>query len=89
MTSCHGGRDDLLDLLRREIHRQFIVPLVALFMENLYPYRYAWQNNPKRQALYGHRCRVLVRGRANSALVKFEDGSMEVVSRNALRKVKI
>jgi hypothetical protein len=32
------------------------------------------------------RCRVLVRGGKNSALVEFEDGVQHVVSRNALRR---
>lgn len=34
----------------------------------------------------GQRCRVIVRGRMNSALVEFEDGYQAVVSRNALRR---
>lgn len=34
----------------------------------------------------GQRCRVLVRGRLNSALVEFEGGYQAVVSRNALRR---
>jgi hypothetical protein len=50
-------------------------------------YRYCWRNNLKRETLYGRRCRVIVRGRANSALVEFEDGQREIVSRNAIRKV--
>lgn len=36
----------------------------------------------------GRRCRVLVRGRMNSALVKFENGQKEVISRNALQRDK-
>ncbi|MCB0684226.1 MAG: hypothetical protein KDC32_25460 [Saprospiraceae bacterium] len=60
-------------------------------------YRYAWKNNPqmglypcpKRITLYGRTCRVLVRGKLNSALVEFIDnGQREVISRNALRKAK-
>jgi len=53
-------------------------------------YTYAWRNNEKRRTLYGRRCRVLHRGRANSALVEFTDnGQREVISRNALRRVHI
>lgn len=48
-------------------------------------YVYSWKNNPKRQALYGRRCRALARGRMNSMLVEFEDGEKEVISRHALR----
>lgn len=49
-------------------------------------YVYRWRNNSKRLTLYGRLCRVLVRGRANSALVEFLDFTREVVSRNALRR---
>lgn len=49
-------------------------------------YRYVWRNNAKRATLYGRLCRVLIRGGMNSALVEFEDGQREIVSRNALRK---
>ena len=49
-------------------------------------YIYRWRNNAKRRKLYGRRCRVLVRSTKNSALVEFENGEREVVSRNALRK---
>ena len=51
-------------------------------------YRYAWGNNEKRAMLKGKRCKVIVRGRMNSALVEFENGQREIVSRNALRRVK-
>ena len=50
-------------------------------------YIFAWKNNPKRMTLYGRQCRVIYRGRPNSALVKFENGQIEVISRNALRRV--
>lgn len=36
----------------------------------------------------GERCAVLARGAMNSALVEWSDGSRDVVSRNALRRVK-
>lgn len=49
-------------------------------------YVYVWANNPKRQTLKGRRCRILQRLALNSAVVQFENGQREVVSRNALRK---
>lgn len=52
-------------------------------------YRYTWGNNVKRATLRGRTCRVVCRGAMNSALVEFTDnGQREVVSRNALRRVK-
>ena len=51
-------------------------------------YRYAWGNNEKRKTLKDRLCRVLHRGKMNSALVEFENGQREVVSRNALRRAK-
>ena len=36
----------------------------------------------------GQACRVICRGKMNSALVEFEDGFKMVTSRNALRKRK-
>lgn len=47
---------------------------------------YRWKKF--RPELCGKRCRVLARGRMNSALVEFEDGTRHVVSRYSLRKVK-
>lgn len=49
-------------------------------------YRYAWGNNEKRATMKNRKCRVIVRGKMNSALVEFEGGQREVVSRNALRR---
>jgi len=49
-------------------------------------YVYRWGNNPKRATMKGRRCRVVCRGTMNSALVEFDDGSREVVSRNALQR---
>lgn len=49
-------------------------------------YRFVWRNNAKRVTLYGRECKVLVRGGMNSALVEFQSGQREIVSRNALRK---
>lgn len=51
-----------------------------------YPYIYKWANNEKRETLYGRKFRVLARMKMNSALVEFEDGQREVISRNAIRK---
>ena len=52
-----------------------------------FPYVYVWGNNPARALLRGRRCRVLVRSRRfNSCLVEFEDGTLVVSSRNALRR---
>ena len=53
-----------------------------------YPFIYRWSNNEKRKDLYDRKLRVLVRSKSNSALVEFEDGQTEVISRNALRKAK-
>jgi len=52
----------------------------------VYPYVFSWKNNEKRQALYGRKCRIISRLKKNSAIIEFEDGGREVVSRNALRK---
>jgi hypothetical protein len=51
-------------------------------------YYYAWKNNSKRATLYRRHFKVLARGAMNSALVEFENGQREVISRNAMRKVK-
>jgi len=53
-----------------------------------YPYIYKWKNNKKRVGMYGRRCRVIVRSRANSALVEFENGQRENISRNALKRLE-
>jgi hypothetical protein len=55
-------------------------------------YRYCWGPRIKNSRLKqldrkGERCRVIVRGAMNSALIEFEDGEQAVVSRNALRKL--
>lgn len=52
-----------------------------------YPYIYSWRNNEKRREMTNRRFKVLARMRMNSALVEFEDGQQEVISRNAIRKV--
>jgi hypothetical protein len=57
-------------------------------MEAMTLYRYRWKNNSKRLTLYGRICKVLKRLPMNSAIVEFENGQTEVISRNALEKVK-
>ena len=51
-------------------------------------YYYAWKNNPKRKELYGRRFNIIARGKKNSVLVEFENGQREVISGNAIRKIK-
>ena len=51
-------------------------------------YVYKWSNNEKRRELYGQRCRILARMKMNSALVRFENGQEEVISRNAIKREK-
>jgi hypothetical protein len=48
----------------------------------VFPYRYAWNRMDRK----GQLCRVIVRGKMNSAWIEFEDGFQAVTSRNALRK---
>lgn len=50
-----------------------------------FPYR--WRVHTRLPERFGQRCRVVVRGRMNSALVEFTDGYQVVTSRNYLRKV--
>lgn len=57
--------------------------------KTIYPYYYAFKpHNGKYKDLYKKRMRVLARGAMNSALVEFENGQREIISRNAIRKVK-
>ena len=51
-----------------------------------FPYVYTWGNNAKRKTLNGRICRVLWRLPLNSAIVEFQSGQRDVISRNALRK---
>ena len=51
-------------------------------------YIYTWGNNTKRTELKGRQCKLIARLSMNSAVVEFENGQREVISRNALRKVK-
>jgi hypothetical protein len=45
------------------------------------PYIYRWDRHGRK----GQFCLVLVRGKMNSCLIKFEDGYTMVTSRNALK----
>ena len=51
-------------------------------------YKYEWKNNPKRERMYGKKCRVIAHGKMASVLIEFEDGQKEITSRRALRKNK-
>jgi len=52
-----------------------------------YPYVYVWGNNPARAPLRGRCCRVVIRSRRfNSCLLEFEDGTLVVTSRSAIRR---
>jgi hypothetical protein len=52
-------------------------------------YPYYWRVHTRLPERFGQRCRVLVRGKMNSALVEFESDQYKVVtSRNYIRKVK-
>ena len=54
-----------------------------------FPCIYRWgARYPRTLDRKGQACRVIARGRMNSALVEFEDGFRAVVSRNALGKRK-
>lgn len=48
-----------------------------------YPYRWHWH---RPGGCKGRRCRVVARGTMNSALVEFNNGRREVLSRNGLRR---
>jgi predicted SprT family Zn-dependent metalloprotease len=49
-------------------------------------YPYTWRVKTRLPERKGSPCRVLARGRMNSALVEFTDGYRVVTSRNYLRK---
>ena len=49
-------------------------------------YPYYWRVKTRLADRKGTRCRVLVRGKMNSALVEFTDGYRVVTSRNYLRR---
>ena len=47
---------------------------------------YVWRWRARLPERWGHRCRVVARGRLNSILVEFEDGFRVVTSRYAVRR---
>jgi len=49
-------------------------------------YIYSWGNNEKRKMMKNRTCKVICRGKMNSALVEFKNGQMEIISRNALQR---
>ena len=49
-------------------------------------YPYIWRVKTRLPERKGERCKVLVRGAMNSALIEFEDGYKVVTSRNYIRK---
>lgn len=53
-------------------------------MADLYPY--IWRVRTRLPERHGQRCRVIVRGAMNSALVEFVDGFRVITSQNYLRK---
>lgn len=46
-----------------------------------------WRVHTRLPQRFGQRCRVLARGKLNSALVEFDDGTRVVTSRNYLRRI--
>jgi len=57
-------------------------------MDEKYKYYFSWKNNCKRLTLFNRPCRILAHGKMNSRLIEFENGQQEIISGNALRKVK-
>ena len=56
-------------------------------MEYLYFYRFK-PHNGKYRNLFKKRFQVIIHGSMNSALVEFEGGQREVISGNAIRKIR-
>jgi hypothetical protein len=56
-------------------------------VERKYPHYYAWANNTKRCGMVYRPCRIVARGRMNSVMIEFRDGTREIVSRRALRRM--
>jgi hypothetical protein len=57
-------------------------------MTDEFKHYYAWGNNPKREKLKNKKLRIIARGKGNSRLIEFENGTKEIVSGNAIRKIK-
>lgn len=51
-------------------------------------YPYYWRVRSRLAARFGYACRVVTRGRMNSALVEFENGYRVITSRDYLRRRK-
>lgn len=51
-----------------------------------YTFVYRWRVRARLPERFDQRCRVVVRGSMNSALIEFEDGFRVVSSRNYLRR---
>jgi hypothetical protein len=51
------------------------------------PFDRVWRIRTNLPEKFGQRCRVLARGKMNSARIEFEDGVQHIVSRNSFRKV--
>lgn len=49
-------------------------------------YPYYWRVHTRLPTRFGEVCRVLARGKMNSALVEFEDGFKVITSRNYIRR---
>jgi hypothetical protein len=49
-------------------------------------FEYYWRVRAKLPGRFGERCRVLARGKMNSCLVEFGDGTRVVTSRNYVRR---
>jgi hypothetical protein len=69
-----------------------IGPGIAIAVAAEFPYAYRWAKYLGMAVLGGDRkgqpCKVLVRGKRNSALIEFPDGLRAVTSRNALRRIR-
>ncbi len=48
--------------------------------------KYYWRVRAKLPGRFGQSCRVLARGKMNSCLVEFADGTRVITSRNYVRK---
>lgn len=53
----------------------------------MFTHKYGWRNNSKRLTLFGRKLRIIARLTQNSAIVEFENGQREVISRNALKRL--
>jgi hypothetical protein len=76
------------DRMSRELEYEEFIEWTIKWLEKMnITYYYSWKNNEKRLTLYHRKLIVLQRMVGNSALVRFENGDLEVISRNAIRKI--